>query len=413
MKILVVGQGGREHALVTALSESPSAPTLFAWPGNDAMDALATRPTLADQNELLDWMTAEAIDLCVIGEEKYLAAGLANACDERKIRAWGPNQLAANLESSKLYAKEFMIRHKVPTAGHAVVSTEEELRASISALPTVLKYNGLAAGKGVSVCLEDADVDDFCQRVFRDKLYGEDTTVVEEFMTGPEVSVICAVSNGQYRMFPRARDYKRQLNGDAGPNTGGMGAVASKDILPAELTEQIENEIVKPAIDGLVSDNLDYRGFLYFGIMLTPTGPRMLEFNCRFGDPEAQAVLPLLDGDFAEYLYKAAGGELDDSLLSVKDGWSVCLVLATRDYPAKSGKGDVITGLDDVQAGRVYHAGTRRNQDGDFESNGGRVLAVVCHGDSRETSVANAYAELKHVTFPGAQHRTDIGTCNF
>ena len=413
MKIMVVGQGGREHALVTALKESPGGHELYAWPGNDAMTPAALRPRLADQAELVDWMGREGIDLCVVGEEKYLAAGLADACAERGMRVWGPGREAARLESSKRFAKEFMQRHGVPTGGYTVVEDEAALRAAVPSLPAVLKYDGLAAGKGVSVCVEPAQVDEFCARVFGDRQFGEDPVVVEEFLTGPEVSVICAVADGRYRMFPRARDYKRLLDGDGGPNTGGMGAVASKHILPAEVTERIEREIVQPAVAGLVADGLGYRGFLYFGVMLTPEGPRMLEFNCRFGDPEAQAVLPLLEGDFAQYLYDAAGGELRDELLRVADGWSVCLVMATRDYPLRSGAGDVISGLDQVRRARVYHAGTRRNPDGEFETAGGRVLAVVDRGTTREEAVANAYEELARVAFDGARIRTDIGSFNF
>jgi len=391
MKILVAGQGGREHALLKALGAAPCSdtpdtpPTLFCWPGSDAIRELAPCPDATDVPSLVAWAATEGIDLVVAGQEVYLAQGLSDQCKAAGIRCFGPSQHATQLESSKAFAKDFMARHKVPTADYTVVDNEADLRAAAAALPVVLKYNGLAAGKGVSVCHEPADVDEFCERVFQQELYGKDTVVVEECMFGPELSVICAIAGDQYRMFPRARDYKPLLDGDAGPNTGGMGAVASKDIIDAELTARIEAEVVRPAVAGLVADGLDYHGFLYFGVMLTETGPRMLEFNCRFGDPEAQAVLPLLEGSFAQYLYKAAGGELDNDLLDVKDGWSVGVILASAGYPASSG----------------------------YVTNGGRVLCCVAHGATRAEAVAAAYAEADKVQFDGMQRRSDIGTANF
>lgn len=411
MKILVAGQGGREHALCVALAADSVGPELFCWPGSDAIRELAASPEgVTDVASLVGWMAAEGIDLVVAGQEKYLADGLQDLCAEAGIRCFGPSRHAAQLETSKAFAKSFMDRHKIPTAAYTVVDSEADLRAASTELPVVLKFNGLAAGKGVSVCHHQAAVDEFCERVYTQELYGKDTVVVEECMVGPELSVICAVAGGAYRMFPRARDYKPALDGDQGPNTGGMGAVASKDIIDAAMTARIEEEVVRPAVAGLEADGLNYHGFLYFGLMLTETGPRMLEFNCRFGDPEAQAVLPLLEGDFAQYLYKAAASELDDSLLAVKDGWSVGVILASAGYPASSRKGDVIRGDGDV--GQLYHSGTRREGEG-YVTNGGRVLCCVAHGTTREEAVRAAYAEAEKVSFPGMQRRNDIGLANF
>jgi len=416
MKILVAGQGGREHALLTALganssSNTPSTPhTLYCWPGSDAIAELAARPDASDVPTLVAWAVSEGIDLVVAGQEKYLAEGLADQCKAAGVRCFGPSQHATQLESSKAFAKDFMARHHVPTADYTVVNNEAELRAAATTLPVVLKYNGLAAGKGVSVCHEPAQVDEFCERVYQQELYGKDTVVVEQCMFGPELSVICAIAGGEYRMFPHARDYKPLLDGDAGPNTGGMGAVASKDIIDAELSTRIEAEVIRPTVAGLVADKLDYHGFLYFGLMLTDTGPRMIEFNCRFGDPEAQAVLPLLEGSFAQYLYKAAAGELDNSLLQVKDGWSVGVILASAGYPASSSKGDLLSGLDAVT--HLFHSGTRKTEAG-YVTNGGRVLCCVAHGDTRAEAVAAAYAEADKVSFDGMQRRNDIGTANF
>ena len=220
----------------------------------------------------------------------------------------------------------------------------------------------------------------------------------------------CPTAN--YQIFTPARDYKRLGDGDEGPNTGGMGAVASRVLVDAELLKMIEDTVVRPSVEGLVADDMDFRGFLYCGLMITPEGPKVLEYNCRFGDPEAQAVLPLVQGDFAEYLFAAAQGTLDDGKISFDESWSICLVLASAGYPASSRNGDVIGGLDQVEGARVYHAGTKLAGD-DFTTNGGRVLAVVARGDTREAALDKAYAESAKVNFDGAQRRTDIGRLHF
>jgi phosphoribosylamine--glycine ligase len=414
MKILITGKGGREHALALALSASPSHPEIYACPGSEGMSGVATPVEgISDVDSLIPWMKENKIDLCVAGEEALLAKGLANACADAGIPCFGPLQEAAQLESSKIFAKEFMTRHAVPTGDFTVVSTADECRAAISSYPTVLKYNGLAAGKGVAVCTKEAEAEDFIDMVFTQKLFGEDQVFVEEFLEGKEVSVICAVSGNDFQYFTPARDYKRLKENDLGPNTGGMGAVASRQLLPADIVKTIEKTIIRPTVDGLQKDGLPYCGFLYFGIILTQDGPKVLEFNCRFGDPEAQAVLPLIKGDFAEFLFQAASGSLNPGLIQFNEGWSITLVMASRDYPRSSGSGDVIRGLDTVTSGRVYHAGTRKNIDGHFETNGGRILAVSHTGSTREEARDAVYSELKQVFFDGAQIRRDIGTLHF
>lgn len=415
MNILVVGQGGREHALVTAFSEDPACTAIHAWPGSDAIARLAKRPDLPAADALVGWMKGEGIDLCVIGEEKYLAAGLADDCRAAGIPAWGPSAHAAQLESSKAFAKEFMVRHNIPTGGYSEVRSEAELRAAVAdagGLPIVLKYNGLAAGKGVAVCTSESMVDDFCQRVFGEQAFGTDSVLVEEFLEGPEVSVICSVADGAYQIFPCARDYKRLGDGDAGPNTGGMGAVASLNLIDSDLLAEIKRTVVRPSVEGLQADGIPYRGFLYCGIMLTPNGPKVLEYNCRFGDPEAQAVMPLLRGPLAAYLREAADGTLPTDSLVVDPTWSVCVVFASRDYPLKSGAGDVIHGLDAVE-GRVYHSGTQQLPDGGFATKGGRVCCIVKGGTTRTEAVDAVYREVEKVGFDGAQRRSDIGIANF
>ena len=398
-----------------ALQESASSPEVYCYPGSDAiLDVAKALPgEVSDVDSLVAAMVAEGIDFCVGGEESWLAKGLADQARAAGIPTWGPVQASAQLEASKEFAKEFMVRHNIPTGGYATVDNSADAKAAITSYPTVLKFDGLAAGKGVAICLDEAEADAFLTEVFEDRRFGDGRVLVEEYLEGPEVSVISCVADGSYQICTPARDYKRLGDGDAGLNTGGMGAVASRVLIDADLLAEIEATVVVPSVDGLVKDGLDFKGFLYAGLMLTADGPKVLEYNCRFGDPEAQAVLPLIGGDFAEYLYKGAQGELDESLISFDESWSICLVLASAGYPTTSRSGDLISGLDKVEGARVYHAGTKKNDAGDYETNGGRVLAVVARGDDRQSALDKAYAEAEKVTFDGAQRRSDIGRLHF
>lgn len=416
MKILVVGKGGREHALISAMHESATETELYSFPGSDAISELAQIVEVDGLESLIDWMKSNQIDLCVAGEESYLVKGegLANLCEKEGIPCWGPHKQSAQLEASKEFAKEFMQRHNIPTGAATGCADIEESRAAINGVyPTVLKFDGLAAGKGVAVCPDEATAEEFLQEVLVERKFGEGRMLVEECLIGPEVSVFAAVVDDQYLVFTPARDYKRALDSDEGPNTGGMGAVASRQLVDKALMERIDAEIVKPTVDGLVKDGLPYRGFIYFGLMITEAGPKIIEYNCRFGDPECQAVMPIVGGDLAAFCNAGAKGELKSDLLSFSDGWSVCLVRASAGYPESSRSGDVISGMENVTDARVYHAGTKKNANGDWETNGGRVLAVVAGGDTREEAVSAAYKQLEKVSFDGMQSRSDIGTFNF
>jgi len=416
MKILVVGKGGREHALVRALVESPGQPEVFCFPGSEAIFQLA-KPVEADGLEsLVTWMTENKIDLCVAGEESYLVKdeGLANLCEKNGIPCWGPPKESAQLEASKEFAKLFLLRHKIPTAGAtATDSLEEALEAIDGEYPTVLKFDGLAAGKGVAVCDDEKSALVFLDEVFTQRRFGPGRVLVEQCLTGPEVSIFAAIIDDEYLIFAPARDYKRALDGDLGPNTGGMGAVASRQLVTEELLAQIEREIIQPTVSGLRGENLPYRGFLYFGLMLTPSGPQVIEYNCRFGDPECQAVMPLMQGDLAEFCLAGAKGELRNDLISFDDGWSVCVILASAGYPESSRNGDAISGLENVHNARVYHSGTRVTENATWETHGGRVLAIVAGGESRLEAAAKAHAEADLVRFDGMQRRRDIGILNF
>ncbi len=421
MRVLVVGKGGREHAILTAIAESPCPAELFSFPGSDAIFELA-KPLATPEHpldgvaSLVAAMQREGIDLCVAGEESYLVRdeGLANACAAAGIPCWGPPKESAQLEASKEFAKQFLVRHGIPTGGYAAVNSIGEARAAIAGnYPTVLKFDGLAAGKGVAVCPDEASAEEFLSEVLVDRKFGEGRLLVEEFLEGPEISIFASIVDCDYQILAPARDYKRIHDGDEGPNTGGMGAVSSLEMLDGDLRRAIEDRIVRPTVEGLIADGLPYRGFLYFGLMLTKDGPKVIEYNCRFGDPEAEAVLPMVRGDFASYLFEAAKGKLRPDLISFSEGWSICLVSASAGYPASSRSGDVISGLETVTAARVFHAGTRRNAAGQYETAGGRVLVVTATGATRAEAVARAYAESDKVDFAGRQRRSDIGTRNF
>ena len=415
MKVIVVGKGGREHALVTALAESESSPEVYCYPGSDAIFETAKQlpGEVSDVDSLVQAMLHEGIDFCVGGEESWLAKGLADRAREKGIPTWGPVKESAQLEASKEFAKEFMFRHNIPTGSYEVANDYESAMSAIKKYPTVLKFDGLAAGKGVAICSNESEAESFLKEVYIDGRFGDGRVLIEEFLEGPEVSVIAAVSDGEYQIFTPARDYKRLGDGDEGLNTGGMGAVASRVLIDKDLLSLIDREVIKASVDGLISDDMDFRGFLYAGLMLTEDGPKLLEYNCRFGDPEAQAVLPLVGGDFSSYLFEAASGSLQQDLISFDESWSICLVLASAGYPNSSRNDDVIRGLDSVEGVRVYHAGTKKNESGEYVTNGGRVLAVVGRGDDRGSAVRNSYNEASKVSFDGDQRRSDIGQMHF
>ncbi|MBQ6940931.1 MAG: phosphoribosylamine--glycine ligase [Akkermansia sp.] len=413
MKIAVIGKGGREQALVETLAASPCKPELYTFPGSDAICRTATRIEADGFDALIQWMVDNKIDLCVAGEESYLVKedGLANRCAAAGIPCWGPQKESAQLEASKEFAKNFLLRHSIPTGMATAVESYDEAIAAINGqYPTVLKFDGLAAGKGVAVCPDAASAEEFLNEVFVQKRFGAGRLLVEEFLTGPEISIFGAICDDKYLILCPARDYKRLEVGDAGPNTGGMGAVASRQLASPELIKTIEETIVAPTVRGLQADGLPYRGFLYFGLMLTPQGPKVIEYNCRFGDPECEAVMPLLQGDLATFCLKGAQGDFAPELISFNEGWSICCILASAGYPASSHSGDLISGLESCDA-RVFHCGTKKTPEG-WVTAGGRVLAIVAQGDTLDAARTKAHAEAAKVDFAGSQRRSDIGYAN-
>jgi phosphoribosylamine--glycine ligase len=421
MKVLVVGGGGREHALMWKLKQSPTVTALYCAPGNAGIASEAEVVPLApdDIEGLRAFAKDRGIDLTVVGPEGPLVRGIVDLFASDGLTIFGPTAAAAQLEGSKVFSKEFMVRHKIPTARFASfaggdTAQAEKFLAQLS-LPVVVKADGLAAGKGVLICETDSDAVDAIRLMMTEKTFGEagKSIVIEEFLRGEEVSVF-AISDGErFALLPPAQDHKRILDGDKGKNTGGMGAYAPAPILTPDLRSRVIREIVQPTLTGMRSEGMSYRGCLYVGLMITEDGPKVLEYNCRFGDPEAQVVVPLIDADLTLVLEAAATGQLDPGMVRLRSGSAVTVVMASKGYPNKYDVGKEIRGLDAVRAELgevVFHAGTRR-EEGLIVSSGGRVLAVTAIGRSQDlgTTIADAYRIVRRITFEGAYYRSDIG----
>ena len=413
--VLVVGSGAREHALVWALARSPSVGALWAAPGNPgiATTARIVDIPVTDVEALAGWAAAHEIDLVVVGPEAPLALGLADRLLARGVPVFGPTSAAAELEWSKGFAKSFMRRHGIPTAPFGVFADVDAALAFIrrSDPPIVVKADGLAAGKGVLICGTPVAAEAAVRSVLVDRAFGEAgaQVVIEAFLEGEELSVIALVDGERIVILPPARDYKRLRDGDRGSNTGGMGSFAPVSDLEPDLLALVRDKVLEPTVAGLRAEGRPYRGALYAGLMLTRDGPKLLEFNCRFGDPETQVILPLLEGDLAELLLACARGRLDPSSLAISPGAAVCVVLAAAGYPECPRQGDAIDGVANAErsGALVFHAGTAR-QGGELVTRGGRVLSVVGAAPDLETATAHAYAAAESIRFAGQQMRRDI-----
>lgn len=418
MRILIVGNGGREHAIAWKLSQSPRVQQLYVAPGNAGTNLVHKCQNVdIDVMEfaaLRDLVQREAIDLTVVGPEIPLVGGIVDDFTSHGLRIFGPSAAAARLEGSKAFTKEFLQRHNIPTARAAIFSDFDQAMRYLREQddPPVVKASGLAAGKGVILTDTMAGAAGVIQDMMLNDRFGESgtTVVLEERMSGPELSVFAICDGTNALIIPTAQDHKRLLDGDYGPNTGGMGAFSPSPLATPELMERIEREIIQPTLAGAAAEGMPYKGILYAGLMLTEDGPKVIEFNCRFGDPEAQAILPRLESDLLDLIE----GVVDGTLATIAPTWSaeaaMTVVMASRGYPGEYETGVPITGIDAAEASgaTVFHAGTKTIDDR-LVTTGGRVLAITALGQDLRMAAVNAYHAVKQIHFNGAHYRKDIG----
>jgi phosphoribosylamine--glycine ligase len=418
MKILVIGGGGREHALVWKLRQSAEVKKIWCAPGNGGISDEAECFPIDQKNPvaMADLAARLGADLTVIGPELPLVSGVADEFARRGMALFGPSKAAAQLEGSKIFAKEFLARHNIPTAHtYGFYDSAPVAMGALSAAkwPVVIKADGLCAGKGVLVAKTPEEAAAFLDRVMTQREFGEGgaRVLLEEALVGEELSLIVITDGERIAPFAPARDHKRIFDGDQGPNTGGMGAYSTNDLLPAMLAARIQFEIIEPTIRGMAEEGNLYGGFLYFGLMLTSAGPQVLEFNCRMGDPETQAIVFRMDFDLAPVLSECAAGRLDPRKLRWKEDAGACIVMAASGYPEHPQTGQAIEGLEEaakLSNTRVFHAGTRK-EDGHYYTSSGRVLGVTAGGPTVAAATSAAYEAVGKIHFAGAQFRTDIG----
>lgn len=420
MRILVVGSGGREHTLVKALAGSARTTALFAAPGNPGTARHATNVDVASDefDGLVALVERESIDLTVVGPEQPLVEGLVDRFQEQDHRIVGPTAAAARLEGSKAFADQFMARHDIPTASFRVFGADEydDAAAHLDAVgaPIVVKADGLAAGKGAFVCSTLEAAHDALDEIVRNRAFGEagDRVVVEEKMEGEEVSILALTDGTHYVLLPPSQDHKPIGEGGTGPNTGGMGAFSPAPIVDASLLTRIRHEIVEPTLQGMQDEDTPYTGILYCGLMITEEGPKVVEYNCRLGDPEAQVVLPLVERDLVDVFERVSEGRLEAGALRVASRAAACVVLASDGYPIDYDTGVEITGLDEAEAlpeVSVLQAGTRRQDEETLVTDGGRVLGVTATGDDLTQALERAYRGVDAIHFEGKTFRSDIG----
>ncbi|WP_263835392.1 phosphoribosylamine--glycine ligase [Salinibacter sp.] len=420
MRILVVGSGGREHALVKALAQSGQVSALFAAPGNPGTAQKATNVGLeaTDLDGLVDFAETEAIDLTLVGPERPLVTGIVDRFEAAGLPIVGPTKTAAQLEGSKAFADQFMARHDVPTASFRVFDAEEadDAAAHLDAVgaPVVVKADGLAGGKGAFVCSTLDEAHDALGQIANQRAFGAagDQVVIEEKMDGEEVSVLALTDGAHYVLLPPSQDHKPIGEGGTGPNTGGMGAFAPAPIVDGALLSRICREIIEPTLQGMQEEGTPYRGVLYCGLMITEEGPKVVEYNCRLGDPEAQVVLPLVESDLAALFRNLAEGDLQGGNLRTTPGAAACVVLASDGYPTDYETGFEIAGVGDAEALEdvsVIHAGTRLTPEGTLVTGGGRVLGVTATGRDLPAALDRAYDGVDRVEFAGKTYRRDIG----
>ena len=414
MKVLVIGSGGREHALLWKLSQSPSVTDVYVVPGNDGMSDVASLIPIKGNDDIIDFARLMQVDLTVAGPETVLTEGLADEFEKRGIAFFGPSKAAARIEGSKGFAKALMKKYGIPTAAYETFDDEEKAIAYLKAndtYPIVIKADGLASGKGVIIAQSEEEAID----TVKDMLEGHTfsgagrSVVIEEFMEGEEASMLCFCDGTNVVPMISAQDHKRIFDFDKGPNTGGMGAYAPAPVMTKEMCEEVNVRILRPIVAAMKKEGYPFKGCLYAGLMITSEGPKVVEFNCRFGDPETEAVLPLFDGDLARVMLDCVHGTLSDEAVVWKKACAVDVVLASEGYPASHSSGEVISGIEDAKKAGclVFHAGTVK-KNGQYVVNGGRVLNVVALADTLAEAKAKAYEGVSRISWRGMQYRHDI-----
>ena len=414
MKVLVIGSGGREHALLWKLSQSPSVTDVYVVPGNDGMSDVASLIPIKGNDDIIDFARLMQVDLTVAGPETVLTEGLADEFEKRGMAFFGPSKAAARIEGSKGFAKALMKKYGIPTAAYETFDDEEKAIAYLKAndtYPIVIKADGLASGKGVIIAQSEEEAID----TVKDMLEGHTfsgagrSVVIEEFMEGEEASMLCFCDGTNVVPMISAQDHKRIFDFDKGPNTGGMGAYAPAPVMTKEMCEEVNVRILRPIVAAMKKEGYPFKGCLYAGLMITSEGPKVVEFNCRFGDPETEAVLPLFDGDLARVMLDCVHGTLSDEAVVWKKACAVDVVLASEGYPASHSSGEVISGIEDAKKAGclVFHAGTVK-KNGQYVVNGGRVLNVVALADPLAEAKAKAYEGVSRISWRGMQYRHDI-----
>ena len=418
MKILVLGSGGREHAIVRKLKESPKVTGLYCAPGNGGIghDATCVPISVMDKEKVTAFAKENQIDLVFVAPDDPLAAGMVDALNEAGVRAFGPTAAAAQIEASKVFSKNLMKKYGIPTAGYEVFSEPDKALSYIrekGRYPVVVKADGLALGKGVLICEDEKAAEDAVKEIMEDKVFGAsgNHVVVEEFLTGPEVSVLAFTDGHCVKPMVSSKDHKRALDGDKGLNTGGMGTVSPNPYYDGAMARRCMQEIFLPTIRAMQQEGRPFKGCLYFGLMLTPDGPKVIEYNARFGDPETQVVLPRLKTDLVTIIESVIDGTLENVDIQWSKEAAACVVMASGGYPVKYEKGKVITGLDEngqLPGVTVYHAGTAE-KDGCLVTSGGRVLGVTALASTLDEALQKAYNAVEKIHFDGAHYRRDIG----
>ena len=420
-KILIIGSGGREHAIVWALRKtSPEPVQLFCIPGNAGIAQLAETPGLSVNRfaALAEFVDSRQIDLTFVGPEGPLVSGIVDEFTQRRLRIVGPSAAAARLEGSKIFAKDFMARHEIPTATYRVAEGPEEalecLRRGVFGAdrPVVIKADGLAAGKGVVVASNRVEAEKAVEELMIHHVAGSEAAqrvVIEEALVGVEASLLLFADGRNYALMPAARDHKRIGENDTGPNTGGMGAITDASVLDKSTQERVVREIVEPTLAGAREEGFPFKGVLFLGLMLTNDGPKLLEYNVRFGDPETQAILVRLKTDLVSIFDSIYEEKLDGLNVEWSAGASACVVAANKGYPGKYESGSVIDGLDDASGVQVFHAGTSRDAEGRITATGGRVLGITAGAERLSDALDLCYGALEKIHWPGMQFRRDIG----